>query len=172
MATSGVRKKLYYCVGGNAAALAVAIAVVSSLNDGSSAYFRWGPHADLMLVSVQLSTWTRWTCALLFIGLLRVCDVWVNEIGSPMLGFNVYNPDKKRITDFTKNELHFLANSMWAINNVRNVFMTVVTVTQIDLAFASVLMSELASIFATRLLLNEKTFATGAEEESEINELL
>ena len=36
--------------------------------------------------------------------------------------------------------------------------MTIVTVTQIDLAFASVLMSELSSIFATRMLLNEKTF--------------
>lgn len=160
-----VRRKLYYCVAGNFAALAALMCVVTSLNDGSSAYFRWGPNADLVLISVPLNTWARWWCALLFIGILRVCDVWVNEIGSPILGFSVYNPDKKHITEFTKNELHFLANSMWAINSLRGIFMTIVTVTQIDLAFASVVVSELASICATRMLLNEKTFSRAPHSE-------
>lgn len=153
------RYKLYYCVAGNFASLVVVLAAVAFLNDGTSPYFRWGPNNDLTLVSVHIHTWTRWITALLFIGMLRVCDVWVNEIGSPVLGFNIYNPDKRNITDFTKLELQVLANSMWFINAVRGVFMTVIAVTQIDLAIASVLMSELASIFTVRMLLDEKTFS-------------
>lgn len=153
-----VKEKLYYCVAGNFASLALVLMTVAALNDGTSPYFRWGPNDKLMLISVQIDTWARWTLALLFIGMLRVCDVWVNEIGSPVLSFNIYNPDKRRITDFTKNELQLLANSMWFIDAVRNVFMTVIAVTQIDLAFASVLMSQIASVFTVRLLLNEKTF--------------
>lgn len=153
-----VREKLYYCVAGNFASLALVLATVASLNDGTSPYFRWGPNDDLMLISVHIDNWPRWLMTVVFIGMLRVCDVWVNEIGSPVLGFNIYNPDKRVITDFTKVELQMLANSMWFINAVRDVFMTVVAVTQIDLAFASVLMSQVASIFTVRLLLNEKTF--------------
>lgn len=154
-----VRDKLYYCVAGNFASLALVLVTVASLNDGTSPYFRWGPNQELMLISVHINTWSRWIVTMLFIGMLRVCDVWVNEIGSPVLGFNIYNPDKRVITDFTKNELQLLANSMWFINAVRDVFMTVIAVTQIDLAFASVFMSQLASIFTVRLLLNEKTFS-------------
>lgn len=92
------------------------------------------------------------------IGVLRVGEVFVNEIGSPVLGFNVYNPDKKVITDFTKNELNFLANAMWLTNGVRSVFSVVASVSQIDLALCSVFISELASIITVRLLLNEKEF--------------
>lgn len=121
-------------------------------------YFRFGPHPDLVLVSVSLHTWGRWWAAMGIIGVLRVGEVFVNEIGSPVLGFNVYNPDKKVITDFTKNELNFLANAMWLTNGVRSVFSVVASVSQIDLALCSVFISELASIITVRLLLNEKEF--------------
>ena len=89
---------------------------------------------------------------------MKIGEAIVNEIGSPILGFNVYNPDKKIITDFTKNELNFLANAMWMINGVRGVISVVITITQFDLALSSVLLSEIASIFTVRFLLNEKEF--------------
>jgi hypothetical protein len=31
----------------------------------------------------------------------------INDIASPILGFNIFNPDKKTITDFGKCELQF-----------------------------------------------------------------
>lgn len=161
-----VRKKLYYCVAGNLVSLAVVMSVVAALNDGTSSYFKLGPHDNLVLVSVHINTWARWCFALLFIGMLRVCDVIVNEIGSPVLGFNIYNPDKQHIDEFTKNELQFLANSMWFINAMRDVLMTVIAVTQIDLALGSVFMSQVASVYTVRLLLNEKTFASAATTEA------
>ena len=44
----------------------------------------------------------------------------------PILGFNVYNPDKKIITDFSKNELNFLANLMFTINSIKSIFMVII----------------------------------------------
>lgn len=151
-------KQLWVCLMGNFTTLIIVITLAISLNDGSSGYFKMGPGDDLILVSLKINTWTKWGLTLLIIGVLRICDVWVNEIGSPILGFNIYNPDKTHIVDFSKNELNFLANAMWSINSVRGIFMTVIAVTQFDLAFASVIVSEIASIFTIRMLLNAKTF--------------
>jgi hypothetical protein len=103
----------------------------------------------------------------IFIALIKGCDVLVNELGSPILGFRVYNPDKKNIDDFNKNELNFLANSMWFTNSFRNILMAVITVTQIDIAFSGMFISEIVSIFTVRHLLNSKTFN---KEENEYKE--
>jgi hypothetical protein len=89
---------------------------------------------------------------------VKSCDVLVNELGSPILGFRVYDPDKTIIDDFTKNELNFLANAMWFTNGFRGVLMAVITVTQIDIAFSGMIISELVSIGTVRHLLNGKTF--------------
>lgn len=152
------KRKLLYCLVGNAATLLLSMCLVAAFRDTSSTYFRFGPQPDLLLVSVSLHTWQRWWAAMAIIGVLQVGEMIVNEIGSPILAFNVYNPDKKVITDFTKNELNFLANAMWFTNGVRSVFSVVVSVSQIDLALCSVVISEIASIFTVRLLLNEKVF--------------
>jgi hypothetical protein len=152
------KQKLWYCLLGNAATLLFSASLVAAFRDASSTYFRFGPQPDLLLVSVPLHTWGRWWTALAMIGILRIGEVIVNEIGSPILGFNVYNPDKKVITDFTKNELNFLANAMWFINGVRSVFTVIVSISQMDLALCSVVISEIASIFTVRILLNEKEF--------------
>lgn len=148
------RSKLWYCVLGNLAILTFVMVLVGVFQDSGSEYFRWGPNESLLLISVKLNTWSRWCLALVVISVVKVGDVFVNEIGSPILGFNIYDPDKTNITDFSKNELNVVANLMWSINSVKQVFLTVITVTQIDLALFSAIVSEIASIFTVRLLLN------------------
>jgi hypothetical protein len=101
--------------------------------------------------------------------MVKGCDVMVNEIGSPILGFPVYNPDKKIIDDFTKNQLNFLANSMWFVNGFRTVLMAVITITQVDIAFSGMIVSEIVSIFTVRHLLNCKTFVTNIITNKKIN---
>ncbi len=44
---------------------------------------------------------------------MNCIKVLVAELGEPVLVFNVYNPDKKVIDDFTKFELLFYANTMF-----------------------------------------------------------
>ena len=96
----------------------------------------------------------------------------VNEIGSPILGFRVYNPDKKVIDDFSKNELNFLANAMWFVNGFRGVLMAVITITQVDIAFSGMIVSEIVSIFAVRHLLNCKTFTKNKTIDDEDDSIL
>lgn len=142
--------------------------MVVTLRDDSSVYFRWGPSDSLLLVSAKLNTWFRWCAAMAVIALLRGVKVVVNEIGSLILGFNVYNPDKKVITEFTKNELNVITNCMWMCNSLRGIFTTIVAVTQVDLALGSVLVSEIVSFFTVRHLLSEKQFAPSGFQEIQV----
>jgi len=71
---------------------------------------------------------------------------------------NVYNPDKKEITEFSKSQLYFYANAMFLINNIRYIFTILISVTQIDIALFSVLVEQVIVIITIKMLLNEKKF--------------
>jgi hypothetical protein len=88
---------------------------------------------------------------LVFISIIRGCDVLVNELASPILGFRIYDPDCKVIEYFTK-------NSMWFTNNFRGILTIVITIIQFDIAFFGMIASEFVSIFTVRHLLNQKEF--------------
>ena len=132
--------------------------IVSIFRSEKSTYFKFGPSKDLIVISVEIDTWKKWILLNIFIWMVKGCDVLVNEIGTPILGFSVYNPDKKIIDEFTKNQLNFLANAMWFVNGLRTVLMAVITITQVDIAFSGMIISEIVSIFTVRHLLNGKTF--------------
>ncbi len=142
--------------------------IVSIFRSEKSTYFKFGPSKDLIVISVEIDTWIKWILLNIFIWLVKGCDVMVNEIGSPILGFRVYNPDKKIIDDFTKNQLNFLANAMWFVNGFRTVLMAVITITQVDIAFSGMIVSEIVSIFTVRHLLNYKKFVTKTNTNDEI----
>ena len=160
MFSSKNSKKVWLCLIGNFVAMSLVLSVVC--------IFR--PYPDLIVISIKIDTWNKWIILNIFIALIKGCDVLVNELGSPILGFRVYNPDKKNIDDFNKNELNFLANSMWFTNSFRNILMAVITVTQIDIAFSGMFISEIVSIFTVRHLLNGKTFNKEEQEEQEYKE--
>jgi hypothetical protein len=143
----------------NTLTLILVITIVCIFRDPDSLYFRLGPSEDLVIISIRINTWNKWCVLLLFIGIIKSVEVIVNELGSPVLAFSVYNPDKKHIIDFTKNELNFLTNSMWFVNGIRVILLIVVSVTQFDIALLGAISSEIVSIFTVRQLLNEKTFS-------------
>lgn len=158
------KRKLALCIAGNAITL-LAIIVIVSVYDDKSAYWTFGYNDDLTVISVKINTLGKYTILLLFITAINIVQVVSEEIGSPILGFSVYNPDKKHITEFTKLELQLYANLMFSISSIRNVFMMIITITQIDIAIYSVIVKEVASIFTIRSLLNEKTFGEYTEME-------
>ena len=125
-------------------------------------YFRCGVPSyneePLIVLSVKIDNYYKYACVLGLIAGIRIIKVGVFEITEPILSFSIYNPDKKNIADFTKNELQFYANFLYLIDNIRYVFTLMITITQIDLALFSVLIGELTSLFTIRMLLNEKTF--------------
>ena len=109
-------------------------------------------------MSVRINTNQRYAILLLFIAISNFVKVLVSELGEPVLVFNVYNPDKRVITEFTKFQLLTYANLMFFVSNTRSVFEVLVTVTQFDIAIFSIIVEQIASIGTVCLLVKEKRF--------------
>ena len=145
----------------------IVISVVIFNNNNNNNYFKYGPNDDLDILGIKINTTDKYIYLQLFLCFVEMSRAWTNEIASPILGFNIYNPDKKIITEFTKNELQLLANIMWLINSLTNALFILITISQIDIAILRILYSEITTIFTIRLLLNDKTFIN--ENETTIN---
>ena len=129
-----------------------------------SKYFRFGPNEDFLLISVIINTRARYIFLLCLIACNNCIKVLISELGEPVLVFNVYNPDKKIITDFTKSQLLFYANTMFFVGNTRRVFELMISITQIDIALFSIIVEQLVSICTVCFLVNEKIFAPPSHE--------
>jgi len=123
-----------------------------------SKYFRFGPSDDFIFISVQINTTQKYCSLLTLIFVNDIIRVIIQEFGDPVLYMNVYNPDKKEITEFTKTQLYFYANSMFLLNNIRYIFTVLINVTQIDIALFSILVEQIIVMITIKLLLNEKKF--------------
>lgn len=156
-------QRLKKCIFINFALLSLIILVISILKNPNDKYFRFGPNEDLSIMSLKINTKNRYILFQIFIAFTEVTRVVINEIASPILGFNIYNPDKKVITEFDKNELQIMANSMWFINNLISALYIMVTISQVDIAILKVIYSELTCIYTIRMLLNEKQFVKKTE---------
>jgi hypothetical protein len=123
-----------------------------------SKYFRFGPSEDFIFISVQIDTTQKYCSLLTLIFVNDVVRVIIQEFGDPVLYMNVYNPDKKEITEFSKLQLYFYANSMFLVNNIRYIFTLLISITQIDIALFSVLIEQIVVIITIKMLLDEKKF--------------
>ena len=138
------------------------------------------------MISVPIATWARYGALLALITLNNGIKVVVGELGEPVragrgasaasrsllvrplltraqvLVFNVYNPDKRVITDFTRAQLLFYANAIAVVSNTRRVFELMVSVTQIDIAVFSIVVEQAISVGTVSFLVSEKTFERAA----------
>ena len=153
-----VNKKLKVCVLFNLLLLLVTTTMIIVYSNDSSTYWNFGPNEKLIIISIKINNWTSYSILLVFIAFLKCTKCIISQVAHPIIGFNIYNPDKKVITEFTKLELQIYGNSMYLIDSIRNVFMIMLTISQIDIALWGVLISEFTSIFTIRYLLNEKKF--------------
>lgn len=156
--------KVRFCLSLNIVSLFFMILLICFFKDNNSKYFRIGPSDSLSVISVNIDTWFKWINIVVILCIFGIADVIIRELGLPVLSFNVYNPDKKIISEFTKNELNFLSNAMFIVSSTREVFITVISITQLDLALVTVIIKELASIITIRLLLNEKKFIPNSDK--------
>ena len=136
--------------------LLVLVTTLMIIFESNSKYCRFGPQDDLIVISVKIDTYTRYYILLGIITIIKISKTLIEELGMPVLGFSIYNPDKKVITEFRKNELQFYACSMYLISNLRYIIEIMLTISQIDIAIYSVIISELTGIVTIRILLNEK----------------
>jgi len=160
-----IQNKIRLCIVGNAFTVILVILPVCLLSENGT-YFRFGPSHDFILISVHIDTWTKYIIALVFIAIVDIIRVISEEIGMPIINFNIYNPDKKIITEFTKFELQLYGNSMYALTSIRGVFITLISITQFDIALWSLFIGEASALFTIRALLNEKIFEQYTELET------
>ena len=156
-----IQNKIRLCIFGNSITVLMVVIPVCILSE-SGQYFRFGPSDDFILINIRINTYEKYVSVLTCIAVINVIKVISEEMGGPILGFNIYNPDKKNITDFTKFELQLYGNSMFLLSGLRSIFLTLITITQFDIALWSLIVSEFASVFTIHMLLNEKTFTSGA----------
>ena len=161
------KHKLFWCLLTNIIILFFVFVLIIVYKSDDSKYFRFGPQEDLIVISVQINTINKYIVFNLVTSVLKIFEVIIDEVGFPILSFNVYNPDKKVITEFSKNELQFYTNSMYGVSNLRGVLIIVISVSQFDLALINVIVSELTTIFTIRILLNEKEFILDAPNEND-----
>jgi hypothetical protein len=150
---------------GNVALLTLIMVLIANFAQ-ESLYFRFGPREGLSIVGVEINTWTRYIYLQALLLVTQVISVLVNELSGPILGFNIYNPDKETITDFTHFELQALAQGMALVDGIRTALMIIVTISQFDIAVAKVVYSELTAIFTIFLLLKEKKFVLKGDLEA------
>ena len=150
-------KKIQICLGLNLFLLLL-ISSCISIFASDSKYFRFGPSEDFILISVKIDNYQKYYLLLILITCNNCIRTIVSQIGSQILIFNVYNPDKKVITEFTKSQLLFYANTMFFVGNIRVFFELLLTISQIDIALFSIFVKQLFSIGISIFLLNEKDF--------------
>ena len=158
-----INKKLRLCVISNLILLFIIIGVIIIFSSREDKYWNYGPNKDLLVMSVKIDSWQKYYWLLLFIAILKISNVIISEVAHPILGFNIYNPDKKVITEFNKNQLQLYGNLMYFIDSIRDVFTILITISQIDIALFGVFVSEITGIYTVRMLLDEKKFIKNIE---------
>jgi hypothetical protein len=168
---SSQKEDVKFCILLNGAIM-LAIAVGLSCFSSHIGYFRWGPHSDLIIIGITIDNWFKYTVLQIVIAIIEISNVYTSEKAMPVLGFSVYNPDKKEITEFSSMyELQIYANSMFMIQSIKNVMLVVLSITQIDIALLKVLYGELTSFYTIRILLSDKTFPNEYEKVDTSSEL-
>jgi hypothetical protein len=152
------QQRLKICIIGQLLLLISVIIPIVLLANKESTYYRFGPNEDLFIISIKINTWTRYFILVVYIMIIRICKVFITELGMPILSFNIYDPNKKKIEGFTRTELQVQANIMYMMNAFRYALTLQLSIIQIDIAIISALFSELASVPTIYILLKDKEF--------------
>jgi hypothetical protein len=163
------KQRVKICIVASILLLISALVPTILLANKDSTYYRFGPSEELIIISIKINTWTRYAILLVYVLLFRICKVFITELGMPILTFNIYNPNQKKIKGFTRNELQVLSNIMFMLNSIRYALTLQLSIIQIDIAILSGIFSELASIPTIYILLKDKEFE---DEKKTINKEL
>ena len=149
---------LKLCIVINLLFLCIFISSFFSENDSDSSYFRLGWSDTFVFVSVKIDTPIKYFTLCTFITVLNATEVFLNEIACPIITFSTYNPYKTEITDFTRFELESFSNIIFFILTSKKLLQIAITLSQIDIAFISLISSQLSAYVTIKYLLDQKEF--------------
>ena len=163
------KQRLKICIIGQLLVLIAVIIPTVLLANKNSTYYRFGPNEELIIISIKIDTWSKYGILLGYMMIFRICKVFINELGMPILTFNIYNPNQKKIEDFTRMELQVLGNIMFTLNAISYAITLQLSILQIDIAVLSGIFSELAAIPTIYILLKDKEFVVETNSNEEKN---
>jgi len=148
-----VNRKIQICIGVNFLLLLMISCFIGNFADNK--LLRVGYSKDLIVMGIVIDT--------------RKLNSIIYEYANPIMYFNVFNVDKKVITDFKRIELQVYAQSLWFLTTVKNGLMVLVAITQIDITICKIIYSEIAIAIVIYKLLKNKTFVMQRHDRDDLN---
>lgn len=124
------------------------------------AEIKYGYSSDLVIIGMTIDTPHKYFLLHLIIFIVEFTHSLIYEYANPILYFNIFNDERQTITDFGKFELQFYAQSMWFLTSIKNGFMLLVSISQLDIILAKIIYNEIAVVLVIRNKLNNKQFNT------------
>ena len=149
---------LNLCIAVNLFFLLIFILSFFIFNSGESDYFRVGWSDNFVFISMYIDTPFKYFTLCFFIMTLNISEIFLNDVAYPIINFSTYNPYKTEINDFTQGQLTFYSNTIYFVQGAKKLLQIATTVSQIDLAFLTLLSSQISIFFVIKYLLNKKTF--------------
>ena len=132
-------------------------------NKEPSSYLQVGWSNNFVFASVIINNPLKYSLLCLFIIILNISEIFLNDIATPLIQFTTYNPYKIIIHDFSKCELQAYSNIIFFIQTTKKFIQIYVTFSQIDIAIISIVSSQAGVAMAIRYLLDKKTFVRPIE---------
>lgn len=151
-----INNKIQICIGINLLLLMVIGGFVFGFAD--SKMLRIGYSKDLVVMGIVIDTLDKYLMLQCCIFFVEFWHAIIYEYANPIMYFNVFNADKKIITDFGRIELQVYAQSLWFLTTVKNGLMILVAITQIDITLCKIVYNEIAVAIVIRNLLKDKVF--------------
>jgi len=118
--------------------------------------WEFGPSESLNIMNIPINTWWKYTVLVSLSSISRILEVIINDIGSPSLGFTIYDPTRTKVYGFGKIQLEILANTMYMFNSLGSIFRTIIMVSRLDIALISAFFGELGSFTVVHYLISKK----------------
>ena len=107
---------LKYCIVINILFLFIFILSFFIENNKVSNYFSYGWSENFNFVSITINTPLKYLLLCLFIIVLNMSEIFLNDLAAPIIQFSTYNPYKNNICDFTRFELELYSNLIFFIH--------------------------------------------------------
>lgn len=144
------------CVFINAFLLCIIFGLIYNIADSN--LLRIGYSKDLVILGVPIDTYNKYLLLHFIIFITEFCYALVYEYANPILYFNIFNEDKEKIIDFSKNQLQFYAQALWFTTSMKNSIMLIVSIQQLDILVSKCISYEIAVCIVIRQKLNKKMF--------------
>ena len=126
--------------------------------DKYSSYLKISWSNNFVFASIIINSPLKYFLLCLYIIVLNISEIFLNDIAVPLIQFSTYNPYKRVINDFTRIELEMYSNVIFFIQTTKRFIQIYVTFSQIDIALISLLSCQTGVAMAIHYLLDKKEF--------------